>query len=93
MTNLNLTLLEDKMSRRAPKKDTLTITSAQELTDQEKQEIIDIFADKIHRDFKEVIYIVDPDLIAGVHVQSTAYSYEWSAQKLLRDLARSLIKK
>ena len=62
------------------------ITSAQQLTDEERKTVIDAVSHVIPFDNDKVDFRVDPSMIAGIRVQSTTYFYDNSLKRKLNDL-------
>lgn len=62
------------------------ITSAQQLTGEERKKVIDAVSHVIPFDNDKVDFRVDPSMIAGIRVQSTTYFYDNSLKRKLNDL-------
>lgn len=62
------------------------ITSAQQLTEEERNEVIDAVSHVIPFDNGKVDFRVDPSMIAGIRVQSRTYFYDNSLKRKLNDL-------
>lgn len=67
-------------------KEIVRVTSAQHLTDEEKNEILEAIENVIPFDADKVQYHVEPSLIAGIRVQSSSYFYDNSLKRKLNDL-------
>ncbi|MBD3949335.1 F0F1 ATP synthase subunit delta [Tuanshanicoccus lijuaniae] len=68
----------------------LMITSAVELTDDEKEAIVRKFMEKTNKTLRRITTVVDSNLITGIRLQSESFYYEVSGQKTLRELRRHL---
>ena len=66
--------------------ESLMITSAVPLTDDEKEKIVRKFIEKTDKTLKRITTVVDANLITGIRLQSESFYYENSAQKTLREL-------
>ncbi len=75
MDNLSLDLPESLM-----------ITSAVELTDEEKERIVRKFIKITHKPLKRITTVVDVKMLSGIRLQSESFYYEISGQKSLREL-------
>ncbi|XJS11426.1 F0F1 ATP synthase subunit delta [Aerococcaceae bacterium WGS1372] len=64
----------------------LKITSAQQLTEEEKADILNAIQNVMPVDTNNVKYFVDPDLIAGIRVQSRSYFYDNTIKRQLNDI-------
>lgn len=67
-------------------KEVVRVTSAQQLTNEEREEILNAVSHVIPFDNDEVQYRVDPSMIAGIRVQSSSYFYDNSLKRKLNDL-------
>lgn len=70
--------------------ETLVITSATELTQDQIDRIAEKFKGKSGVELKKVEPHVDPSLISGIRLQSESFYYEDSGYKTLNDLKRNL---
>ncbi|MBS4462420.1 F0F1 ATP synthase subunit delta [Aerococcaceae bacterium zg-B36] len=68
----------------------LMITSAVELTEEEKEIIVRKFIEKTNKKLRRITTVVDSNLITGIRLQSESFFYEVSGQKTLRELRRHL---
>lgn len=68
------------------KLESLMITSAQLLTDDEKERIVRSFIKKTGKNLRRITTVVDPTLITGVRIQTETYYYEVSGKKQLREI-------
>lgn len=75
-----------------PKSETLMITSAVPLTDDEKERLVRKFIEKTNRPLRKITSVVDPNLITGLRLQSETFYYEVSGQKKLREMRAFLEK-
>ena len=66
--------------------ESLMITSAVPLTDDEKEKIVRKFIEKTDKTLKRITTVVDANLITGIRLQSESFYYENSGQKTLREL-------
>lgn len=74
------------------KAETLMITSAVPLTDDEKERLVRKFVEKTNRPLRRITSVVDPSLITGLRLQSETFYYEVSGQKKLREIRAFLEK-
>lgn len=66
--------------------ESLMITSAVELTDDEKERIVRKFIKTSHKPLKKITTVVDSKMLSGIRLQSESFYYEISGQKTLREL-------
>lgn len=66
--------------------ESLMITSAVELTDDEKERIVRKFIKISHKPLKRITTVVDSKMLSGIRLQSETFYYEMSGQKTLREL-------
>lgn len=64
----------------------VSITSAQQLTEVERELILKAIGNVMPVNLEKVQYKVDPSLIAGIRVQSKSYFYDNSIKRKLSDL-------
>ncbi|MCW6676785.1 F0F1 ATP synthase subunit delta [Aerococcaceae bacterium NML180378] len=74
------------------KAETLMITSAVPLTEDEKERLVRKFVEKTNRPLRRITSVVDPSLITGLRLQSETFYYEVSGQKKLREIRTFLEK-
>lgn len=74
----------------AQKSEMLMITSAVELSGDEKEAIVRKFIEKTGKRLRQITTVVDPSLITGIRLQSESFYYEVTGQKILRDLRKHL---
>lgn len=67
-------------------KEIVRITSAQQLTDEERRNILGAVEHVIPFDADKVQYRVEPSMIAGIRIQSSSYFYDNSLKRKLNDL-------
>lgn len=81
-----------EMFNRPQKSETLMITSAVPLTEDEKERLARKFIEKTGRALRRITSVVDPSLLTGVRLQSETFYYEVSGQKKLREIRAFLEK-
>lgn len=64
----------------------IKITSAQQLTENERTDILTALESVMPVDTSNVKYFVDPELIAGIRVQSSSYFYDNTIKRQLNDI-------
>lgn len=64
----------------------IIITSAQQLTENERADILTALESVMPVDTSNVKYFVDPELIAGIRVQSSSYFYDNTIKRQLNDI-------
>ena len=73
-------------SKASETSESLMITSAVELTDEEKERIVRKFIKISHKPLKRITTVVDSKMLSGIRLQSESFYYEISGQKTLREL-------
>ncbi|WP_124057530.1 F0F1 ATP synthase subunit delta [Vaginisenegalia massiliensis] len=74
------------------KTESLMITSAVPLTDEQKERIVRKFMEKCQRPIRRITTVTDPSLLTGVRLQSDSFYYELTGQKTLRELHQFMSK-
>lgn len=72
--------------RRKVRFETLMLTSAVPLTEEEKERLARLFMMKTNKPLRRITTVVDPSLITGVRLQSETFYYEVTGQKKLREI-------
>lgn len=72
--------------RRKVRFETLMLTSAVPLTEDEKEQLVRLFMTKTNKPLRRITTVVDPSLITGVRLQSETFYYEVTGQKKLREI-------
>ena len=72
--------------------ETLMITSAVPLTEDEKEKMTRKFMEITKKPLRRITTVVDPSLITGVRLQSETFYYEVTGQKKLREIRAFLEK-
>ena len=78
--------------RRQVRSETLMITSAVPLTEDEKEKMTRKFMEITKKPLRRITTVVDPSLITGVRLQSETFYYEVTGQKKLREIRAFLEK-
>lgn len=78
--------LLESIRNSTPRSESVKITSAQQLTEEERNEILNAVENVMPVDKSNVQYLVDPSLIAGIRVQSSSYFYDNTIKRKLNDL-------
>ena len=83
---------ENHDERRQVRSETLMITSAVPLTEDEKEKMTRKFMEITKKPLRRITTVVDPSLITGVRLQSETFYYEVTGQKKLREIRAFLEK-
>lgn len=83
LKNINQKLPQQATNKAA---ESLTITSAFPLTNDDKAKIVNKYLEKTGTRLRQIKTVVDQKLISGIRLQSESFYYEVSGQKTLREL-------
>ncbi|MGO4936733.1 F0F1 ATP synthase subunit delta [Fundicoccus sp. Sow4_H7] len=83
LKNINQQLPQQATNKAA---ESLTITSAFPLTNEDKAKIVNKYLEKTGTRLRQIKTVVDQKLISGIRLQSESFYYEVSGQKTLREL-------
>lgn len=83
LKNINQQLPQQATNKAA---ESLTITSAFPLTNDDKAKIVNKYLEKTGTRLRQIKTVVDQKLISGIRLQSESFYYEVSGQKTLREL-------
>ena len=83
---------QKELKRKKVRFETLMITSAVPLTEEEKERMARKFIEVAKKPLRRITTVVDPSLITGVRLQSETFYYEVSGQKQLREIRAFLTK-
>lgn len=70
--------------------ESLKITSAVALTEEEAQQIVELMMKRLNKPLGDVQLIVDESLLTGVSIQTDSFYFEISGRKTLRELKKAL---
>lgn len=90
LKNINQQLPQQATNKAA---ESLTITSAFPLTNEDKAKIVNKYLEKTGTRLRQIKTVVDQKLISGIRLQSESFYYEVSGQKTLRELKDYLSRK
>ncbi|MBG9982183.1 F0F1 ATP synthase subunit delta [Aerococcaceae bacterium DSM 111020] len=84
---IKLAQAEDLITERTGSVHPITIKSAIDLSSEQIERIVKAVRQITHEDFTHVFHLVDDAMLMGVSVNTDAFYYELSGQKMLEELA------
>lgn len=68
----------------------LTIKSVVPLTEEEKNQILELFNKKTEKKIDKVVTLLDPRLICGVSAKSDSFGFEYSGRKIINEMIKDI---